>query len=1140
MSAHRSDPLIRPVLLAIILGLFSVLVPLAPQLQARETFTFEQPHTPERRTRDATASGAVDVVWRLSARGTWTAELEGEGRALLRGINIDATLNVPGEEGAIIFMTLGAPSEQGVGHVAFSQLGGMNTSPTALAGMGVNFLTPTGRTVRSLGHDDAMLLTENGFARIDRNPDGLQINVTSTEVACLSAKEPPWGAVPPCDQSLQLSARPVGSSIVRLCIVERRRFENDPIACEPPFQVDRVTPEPNRDNVSYTTPNVSITFSEPVLLPSLEEAVQLYTLSPDGEQLEVSGEWRHDSASTYKFAPDDDLYSGTIYRAEVTGGPEGVISVEGARLEDDYIWSFSTMLDFVAQAPEEDDPLRLHLFQVVRDGFMTTDKPTLTRAYVTWEKHDEVAADMQPDSFHLELSYWHHHPRMEGQFRQRPRNQNVLEVWRHDDDAIFSDADRRHARHTINAFGWRPNSSDSEMRLRLRPADPWPDIYPADAAYDARREVDILQSNQEDMAIVYAVMRIGDWRDGIPDHKRALMVNTIHMTETYVPQYLPHRSVKTRYMAHSYTYEYFLESLLSDPASLAAFIGATAARPVMRELERINLAVERRLRDQHARGGDLTRPGVWEVFREARDIELEEMEDDFESIPSQVLLSAFARWLQARLGERIGPNDMLAIIAPPGLLGDGPVGRALSASDVDLTKGWLNDYRARSIVMLMDPRLSADELAVGMVHEFGHAFGLSHMPGDVEVVGTPETHNPNIEAYRIASSGLEGWNKSATEGNAQDPNRLVSLMWPLALPSAASSMTELQYLEVQTNLAIGLRSGSLGSLKDQLPQPTRWAQGSNAALSDAMPEHAPESVVISGAMAPDDEWMLVNEPFLRDHAATASVDGPFTAVLLDASGQVLQEARFALSPPLNLPTQPAMRRLMHLDNPQNPLTWYGFAVSLPMDLGAAQIELRNGDETLARLTPEIPGPLQLDAQIRPNGALTWQTTGAADTRVDVAFRNDPSEPWTPVALRQIEAELMLDLADQATGQTPMLRVTATDGVRFVHRELAFDPPLPAWPDPDLPSLADVIAGLPITWSYPADIDPQQLQSAIFVIDDAGTELEIETVLNPHTQTAAVLLKDPPEDLPGLTLKMRNTVKRRTGTPEPAHQWSLAH
>ncbi|MCC5968036.1 MAG: Ig-like domain-containing protein, partial [Natronohydrobacter sp.] len=852
MPAHRSERLNRPVLAALILGLTCALVSLASPVQARETFTFEQPTAPERRTREVTASGAVDVVWRLSARGTWSAELEGEGRVLLRGINIDATLDVPGEDGAILFMTLGAPREQGVNHVAFSQLGAMNTSPTVLSGGGINFLTPSGRRIRSLGDDGAMLLTEDGFARIDRNPDGLQINVRSVEVGCLSAREPPWGSVPPCDQSHQLSARPVGTSVVRLCIVERRRFENDPIACEPPFQVDRVTPNPDRENVSYTTPNVTITFSEPVNLPSLQEAVQVYTLAPDGEQLEISGEWSHDSASTYKFAPDDDLYSGTIYRAEITGGPDGVISTEDARLEADYIWSFSTMLDFVAQAPEEDDPLRLHLFQVVRDGSMTTDKPTLTRAYVTWEKHEEVAADMQPDSFDLELSYSHDHPRVEGQFRRRPRNQNILEVWRHDDDAIFSDEDRRHARHTINAFGWRPSGSDSEMRLRLRPADPWPDIYPSDAAYDARREVEILEHDPGDLTIVYAVLALGDWWSGIPENQRALVTNTIHSAQTYVPQYLPHRRARNRYLPHSYSYEHFLQMLIFDARTRAALLGA------------------------------------WVYNR---------FDAEFDEVPRTILYTAYARWLQQRIGGRIGPEDVLAMLGPAGLLGESTLGQGLSDLGSFLYKGLFVDYRARAVIMTINPNFSADQLGVGLVHEFAHVFSLRHVPGNAGQVGAAEAHNPDIEAYRIAPSGLEGWNKSATEGNAQDADRLVSLMWPEALPSAASSMKDWQYRAIQVDLPRRFGRAHRTGLEDLLLQPTRWAQGSLDTLSDAMPEHGPESIVISGAMAPDGGPMLVNEPFLRDHAATASSDGPFTAVLLDAEGRVLHEARFGLTPP---------------------------------------------------------------------------------------------------------------------------------------------------------------------------------------------------------------------------------------------------
>lgn len=88
----------------------------------------------------------------------------------------------------------------------------------------------------------------------------------------------------------------------------------------------------------------------------------------------------------YVFRLSEDLRSGTLYRAVVPGGEGTILSQDNsAVLAKGQDWTFSTRLDFDQQRPEGPvaGSIRLHHYQVVRDGDLTRNKPTLTRAGLT-------------------------------------------------------------------------------------------------------------------------------------------------------------------------------------------------------------------------------------------------------------------------------------------------------------------------------------------------------------------------------------------------------------------------------------------------------------------------------------------------------------------------------------------------------------------------------------------------------------------------------------------------------------------------------------------------------------------------------------------------------------------------------------
>ena len=1153
MPAHLSERLNRPVLAAIILGLISALVSLATSVQARETFTFEQPPAPERRTRDVAVSRAVDVVWRLSAQGTWSAELEGEGEALLRAGNVDATLILPGEEGGIVFMTRSAPIEEGVSHVGFSVLGDASTSPAALSGMGSNFLTSSGRTTRSLGDDDAMLLTESGFARIDRNPDGLQISISSLEIGCLSAREPPFGAVPPCDQSHLLSARPVGTSAVRLCIVERKRFENDPIACEPPFQVDRVTPNPDRENVNHTSPDISITFSAPVNLTSLEDAIQVYTLAPSGEQLDLSGEWRHDGAATYNFTSDDDLYSGTIYRAEITGGPDGVISTEGARLEDDYLWEFSTMLDLSVQAPSgtsavpsilarslfysDREAVRLHTFQVVRDGELTRNKATLTRAYFTWDKHEEVAEDMQPDRFRMQIDLSERHPRWVGQHGVAPRGE-TLEIWRHDDEAIFSDEDRRHARHTANFFGWRPGSNSGSLRLDLEPHDPFPE--PLDAArFEAEHDYEVWDADPDTLTLHYTFARVGDWEDGVPANMQAFARAVMQETARQVPSFFPHSHARAILQAAlpvidlevAPELDYDASGQPVAPHSSPSDEGGTSQSRLTTEMwqgliDAMNLP-------------DTNQQQILCTFRRE---EFPSPQPDQTKAQMQALytylnaatnlaeisaakppwfkrLTHLKEWQDLfrqaeQLDAAVTPGDTVVIFMPDGFLTEFMTGFALGM--VVAKSGYPNfgfpDMRV--YLSVLGEGADLDSSVQTHLHELGHEFALEHMPGDALFADTacPDPGTvPNeavnrrnidgIEAWRMAPDGLDGWNKSQQEGNAEEEGTLVSMMWPWSIPIEYMSLAKWEYERMQAAVTEGTFAVfQEGRLQRDAKPMQQWADLGNR-LSDGVDQT--EHLVLSGRIGDPGQGLQIHALSRMVDDWPTPADGQYIAELHDAHGQLLAHGPVGLlgvADPTR--TRPA----------DDPMGWQRFRVSLPIDPSAATLIIRDGAHIRARLQASSHSPAIVNAHLSEIGAdtlrLDWEHTGDF-MQTDVAYSPTGQAPWHVLEHHVPAGYIDIDVTALLPGPTPALRIGGRNGPNLTDRIVAL-------PSGVVPSRVEITSvrpdefsnGYPISLSFEAPLPWWALEAQITATDADGAQVALIFETDGVARRMSVMVADP--------------------------------
>ncbi len=1135
------------------------------------------------------------VVWEMRATGSWNETLSGGGTlnvldqtvtGAAQGSQFHAQLETDSRDWPLQLFAFVPEAAPEVVRVEFSGTG--DGRPGGGTGIGaianhlferqrvLGHATPQGMTAR--GFDETTdadfagdyLYTEvqGGRIRVDRAGNGYRIRFSAT------VREFRRNGHQPTGQTARLSG----------WICEAAAYAKDPDACAfEELEIIDYTPPTLRANVNPEHPAVTVSFNTPVDIASLAENFVLYTVDADGQPMEVAGEWRtsprpgawreaaaervgrfvqmaqvaqmapqsdravcsernrtglalhtspnfdhYDDPREYAFHPDQPLRSGTRYEAILLGGEDGVRALDGdSFLEQGHRWVFNTLLQMAAQPPvDQDHPLRLRVFQTVRDPALVTDKPALTRLTPDWQPHDDIAADWQAESFEFELVLSERHPRVVAQGGTLAR---VNRFARLEPQNAFTDEDRRHARHTVNFFGWLPQQ-DSADRLEIVacPNDPFPHAMPA-AEIRQSHPIEIWDHDPGDLDFYYVIAEVGVWaEDGgsLPEADREAIMETLRLTEEYTPQFLPYRAATAHAIGPTTgSYELF-RSLLRDP-----FAGVRALQNAFKEREDMN-----------------------EV-----------------DAPELIRLGAYLRWLQREKQDHIGPEDILVIVVPDGFLAEGRLGIAMSALHGSPYSG-LSDYRARAVAMSIqaDPVQLPDNLATALVHEFGHTLSLLHSPPESQAV---LVRNPRIDGFRLASSGLHGWNKSYEEGNAEDPVVLRSLMWPDVEPSRSVWLSPEEYAQVQLDMERGFRPRSA---KPDDP-PTRVAQkripgpangssvladrvisasmhdaeaealggeavhGDSRLMRTAWPRQSPMRLAQAsepvraddGSRAPPADRLIVTGmivpeggawvDMLRTRTAPRSMDGgAYRAELLNAEGQVLRSAAF--DPNTRAP-HPFIAPRLGGSGPDNPLFWPEFRVALDPHRDAVALRIRKGTEELAliemagtipSLSIETQGPVAIGPE---DSTIRW--TAEADGRVlfDVEYSPNGGARWRPLATYHPHPTITLNAGDLAPGPRPLLRITAQSGLHAVRQELPVV--LNRAPEPVsvfLPDPKSALNGVPPTLRFETELRLDELENHLALVDAAGEALVVDFVHMPAQRSVSLMPLDPLA--PGATYTLR--------------------
>ncbi|MEI4196938.1 Ig-like domain-containing protein [Roseovarius sp. E0-M6] len=560
---------------------------------------------------------------------------------------------------------------------------------------------------------------------------------------------------------------------VRGWICDRASWEEDPETCVGSLQVTSNSPPDRRENVHLKTPQINVEFNFPVDADVLDDTFSLTTRDNQDEPLKMPGDVVALSDTRFRFEPDKALESGVIYEAHIEGGEDGVRGRAGEVLKsDDHSWRFTTLVDLENHGKPVEEPVRSHVFQTVRDAPLVVNKPALQRIYVKWQPHDHIHKNWQPETFPAKLrinvldqSQWRIDPQAGGSVEG-----DVVRVVR-SDLPEQKDARReveRQARNTINVYGWTPDKQGgtSVIETRLAPHDPYPQSVAAKDVI-AERDVPHWHTDPAPLVFRYTFLKVGSWEGGVPEAEKQAALTVVRMTEEFTVQLMPVRDAYGIDTGRDADKDYasrhrdFVVAAMDTIVQMAEAAGADVEKP-------------------EAVGDDPVDDPYLVRMRTSANLEA---------------LKNTVRAMREDLGSFGSGNDILVVFYPPDFYGPGQ-----TFSQTPHTEG------RHGIAMPIMLDRAPSELAEGLVHEFGHYFGLRHRPGESSDIDYQPWQFPvgDIEGFRLAIDGMSGHNKSSEEGNSEHPVTLAPLMWPRLLEPGMVWLSNDEYLTLMRAFATRL------------------------------------------------------------------------------------------------------------------------------------------------------------------------------------------------------------------------------------------------------------------------------------------------------------------------------------------------
>ncbi|MBA4800813.1 MAG: Ig-like domain-containing protein [Euryhalocaulis sp.] len=829
------------------------------------------------------------------------------------------------------------------------------------------------------------------------------------------------------------------------------------------FNVVETRPVHGKENVVLSGAEFDVEFSEDLYQGSFDSStIMLTTLDPDGGYIYVDADYSLETPTTLRIIPRERLRPGTIYDITLTGGDDGIVGADGQTLEEDYEFTFSTLV--------EPDNVRLDIYQVSRNATLVNGKPASARIYVDWEELEDIHPDRQVTSYPVQVEVRDTRDKVIFPMRER-------RAMRPDQ---FTDEDRRFGDDSLNLFGWTPSSRSQPATFV---AEVLPDeYYPADPEREpdkVEREMEYAGQHVSRLTVDYFIAAHSEWLpDGPEEEAIQQIIRSAHRERAFANQILPVADVTAHYRG---VYN-VMDTICGIPGIEWVMCGDgfnnwSGDHPVAAVEAEGNWAHLLRLFEEHV------------AARSSADI----------------LVSYHPPSLSG--GQTNSPFDQ-----PPSL----PLDPA--APDPALTDMMRVDGASRNVITMGTSGYGGQGAPAILrspmvVHEFGHVFALPHIPfangpahrKEVCKAGY-KTTAANIDGMRIALNGQSGAVKSSENGNAETTAPLLNLMFPCLWEPRRDYWIDGQQYEWlvermpdmlrinRTTRAAYLQGRAETRRAGRLPaagnRPVRqasfsWTTGAPearlwrasysqpAALRPEEEAVARDWIMISGLADGENSGLLPAITVRGPRDRLSAEDGAYEIRIEDADCRVI--ARSSAGPGLESGGKGA----------------WPFSVTLPVSGEPARIVFSRGSEILAeRRTAESLRPPELISHIRggvyrAGERLEWRAeSGDPNLIYTVRFAPD-GETWSTLAMFLTDTGFTPDPQILRPGAAAAFEIIAHDGVRERSTRLPVKVDVPLKPLLASPS-ADALTAAPGAGElvFNAPLDPASL-NAVHLSDETG-------------------------------------------------------